>query len=172
MDIICCEGNENKVEISKRVPNMFIREKLVIIEGGDDEWNRKVLESKNVDILLDPHQGFRRDKIYQKDSGLNEVLCQLAKENDIAIGFSLSLILNTKDRAELFGRIIQNIELCQKYKVKIVIGTFAKNKNELRNFKDVEALFKILGLRNYEKDFVKKRLEFKKKFIRKGVMEE
>ena len=169
MDIICFDGNGYKVEILKRIPNTFIRENIIILQGGDDELNRKNLSSKYVDILLDPHQGYRKDKIYQKDSGLNEVLCQLAKENDIAIGFSLSLILNSNRRGELFGRIIQNIKLCKKYKVKMIIGTFAKNKSELRNEKDDEALFKILGMNVIDREFVKKRLEFKKKFVRNGV---
>jgi|SRR3989344_3909640 len=169
MDIIQFDGNGYKVEVLKKAPFTFIRDKLVIVEGGDDELNRKVLDSKFVDILLDPHQGYRKDKIYQKDSGLNEVLCQLAKENDIAIGFSLSLILNSNRRGELFGRIIQNIKLCKKYKVKMIIGTFAKNKSELRNEKDDEALFKILGMNVIDREFVKKRLEFKKKFVRNGV---
>ncbi|MBS3162475.1 hypothetical protein J4467_00985, partial [Candidatus Woesearchaeota archaeon] len=87
MDIICFDGNGREVEVLKKAPFTFIREKIIILQGGDDELNRKNLSSKYVDILLDPHQGYRKDKIYQKDSGLNEVLCKLAKENDIAIGF-------------------------------------------------------------------------------------
>ncbi len=170
MDIICCEGNGYRIESIRKIPGSFVREKLVVVEGGDDEWNRKILNNKYVDILLDPHQGMRRDKLQQRDSGLNEVLCKLAKENDIAIGFSLHLILNTKKREELFGRIMQNIELCKKYKVKMVIGTFAKDKSEFRNEKDIEALFKVLGMNIIEREFVKKRLEFKRKFVRKGVM--
>ena len=169
MDIICFDGQGHFVEVLKRVPNTFIREKLIVVEGGDDEWNRKVLNSKYVDILLDPHQSYRRDKIYQKDSGLNDVLCKLAKENDIAIGFSLNLILNSNHRSELFGRIMQNIKLCRKYKVKMVIGTFARNKSELRNERDVEALFKVLGMNKIERDFVNKRLKVKEKFVNKGV---
>ena len=65
---------------------------------------------------------------------------------------------------------MQNIELCKKYKVKMVIGTFAKDKSEFRNEKDIEALFKVLGMNIIEREFVKKRLEFKRKFVRKGVM--
>ena len=125
-----------------------------------------------LDILLDPHIGNRRDFMHHRDSGLNQVLCNLAKKNNVAIGFSFSVILNARNRGKLMGRMMQNIKLCRKYKIPIVIGTFARNKWELRNEADIQAFFKVLGMTGKEvkMDFVEKRIEHKRRYIKKGVM--
>ena len=60
----------------------------IIVRAGDDEFNRKVLETKEVDILLAPESHNRKDFMKQRDSGLNEFLAKLAKKNNITIGKS------------------------------------------------------------------------------------
>jgi RNase P/RNase MRP subunit p30 len=116
--------------------------------------------------------GYRKDKLNQRDSGLNQVLCTLAKENNTAIGFSFSSVLNSTRRSEVIGRIVQNIILCRKYKVRMVIGTFAVCERDVRNLKDVQAFFKALGMtgKEVQMNFVSERLDFKKRYVSKGVM--
>ncbi len=172
MDLVLFNGNGYKVDLVDRIPNKLIKEKLVVIRGKNDTFNRKVLSSKYVDMLLDPHLGNRRDFVHHRNSGLNQVLCKLAKDNDIAIGFSLSSVLRSKEKGKYIGRMMQNIRLCRKYKVKMVIGSFAENKNEIRGLQDIQAFFKVIGMTGKEvvMDYVEKRLDFKRRFIRKGVM--
>ena len=147
----------------------FDRNKIIIIEGGSDKVNRAALSTRNVDILLDPHLGQRHDKMHQRDSGLNQVLLKLAKQNNVAIGFSFKSVLNSKNCAKDLGRIIQNIQLCRKYKVKIVIQEF-----EGRNRDDVNSLFKVLGMTAKELQisdgYEKYKLDFKARYVMKGVM--
>ena len=148
------------------------KDKFVIIKGGSDKVNRQAVSSKKVDILLDSHLGYRKDKMHQRDSGLNQVLCKLAKENNVAIGFSFSSILHSKNYRDL-GRITQSIKLCRKYKIKIVVGNFAKNKADVREIKDVYSMFKVLGMTGKEiktsSEFIESRLDYKKRYVSKGV---
>jgi len=145
---------------------------IVVVQGGDDTFNRQVLSCKYVDILLDPHLGQRKDFMHQRNSGLNHILCALAKEHNVAIGFSFSSILHAERRGPLLGRMIQNIKLCRKYKLPMVIGSFAKNSWDQRNKKDLQAFFKVLGMTGKEVGihFVEERLEYKRRFVQKGVM--
>ena len=172
MDIIQCAGEGYVVTPLRSVPKIGNKEKLIVVQGGDDDINRIALSSKHVDILLDPHLGWRRDFMHQRNSGLNHVLCHLAKENNVAIGFSFSSVLHTKDRAFVLGRIMQNIRLCRKYKLTIVIGSFAGDPWEIRSEKDLQAFFKVLGMtgKEVQMHFVEKRLDYKKRFVQKGVM--
>tara|TARA_Y100000310_G_scaffold343267_2_gene450088 strand:- start:857 stop:1318 length:462 start_codon:yes stop_codon:yes gene_type:complete len=148
------------------IPKHLNKNEIIVVHGGSDKTNRAALDSNKVDILLDPHLGNRRDKMHQRNSGLNQVLLKLAKKNNVAIGISFKNIL--KSKAEDLGRIIQNIKLCRKYKVKIVILEY-----EGRNEEDVNSLFKVLGMTakevkdsdNYEKE----KLDFKKRYVLKGV---
>ena len=171
MDITLLEGFGYKVDVLSRIPKEKTKS-IVVLQGGDDSINRLALSSRYVDILLDPHVGQRKDFMHQRNSGLNHVLCALAKENNVAIGFSFSSILRATQREKVLGRIMQNILLCRKYKISMVIGSFAKNSWELRNEKDLQAFFQVLGMtgKEVQMDFVEKRLDYKKRFVQKGIM--
>jgi RNase P/RNase MRP subunit p30 len=101
----------------------------IIVLAKDEEFNRKVVELKDVDILLSPEIHERRDRLKQRDSGLNEVLCNLARENRIKIGIDINKIKKLKDEEKpiILSRIKQNIMLSKKAGCDIIIlGTYDK----------------------------------------------
>ena len=98
----------------------------VIVKGRDDSFNRKILEDKKVNIVVSPEHGYKKDKLKQRDSGLNHILCRIASDNGIAIGIDFQEILSKRDEgkkqiAEHLARIMQNIKLCRKAKVKMIL---------------------------------------------------
>lgn len=122
-------------QISKLRDLIIKADSPIIIQGGDDKINRFVLENKKVDILLSPEKNNKKDSLFFRNSGLNQVLCKLAYKNNISIGFNFSDILNSdkEERAKILGRMFQNARLCKKYKVNMIFSTFAKDKYELRS---------------------------------------
>ena len=122
-------------------------EGLVVIQGGDEKINRLAVETRKVDVLLSPEKNNKRDFMFFRNSGLNQVLCKLAVKNHISIGFNFSDILNSngKERSKLLGRMTQNVRLCKKYKVKMEFSSFAKNKFELRSDAILTSFAKVLG---------------------------
>ena len=103
--------------------------------GGNYEINKKILDNKKINLLLDP-EPLSRDFMKYYDSGLNKVLIKLAKKNNIGIGFTLERLikLNKLEKVKLFGKIMQNIMICNKYKVNIYIVSFSdKNINDLNS---------------------------------------
>ena len=133
---------------------------LRIVEGGSEEKNRKAVEDKSTDILLSPERNAQNDKLSSRNSGLNQVLCKLAHDNKVAIGFSFSELLNSKERSKVIGRWVQNIRLCRKYKVKMVLASFSNSKWEMRSPKDLFSLALTLGMTGRE---ATEALNFKKK---------
>ena len=79
--------NEARKEIQKLVR---AGEKIVVY-AQDDDFNRKIFEIKNVDMVVGLEIG-GRDRLKQRGSGMNEVIAKLAKSNDIEIGIDLSKI--------------------------------------------------------------------------------
>ncbi len=145
-DIIFCQTPEKDLGFH----NIVNAKKFTIVEGISEEKNRKAVENKQVDILLAPERVGKKDRLNQRDSGLNDVLCKFARDNDIAIGFSFSDVLNSKYRAILLGRMMQNVRLCRKYKVRMVLGSFAKNVWEMRAPNDLSAFGQVLGMTSKE----------------------
>src|SRR3989344_4897415 len=114
--------------------------------GGDDKKNRKIVENKKIDIFLSPEKTRTRDFMHSRDSGLNQVLCELARKNNIAIGFNFNNVLKSENREVILGKMMQNVRLCRKYNVKMVILSGANNTYELRGAKDLFSFGLILGM--------------------------
>ncbi|MBT3395499.1 hypothetical protein HOA59_00495 [archaeon] len=120
----------------------------VIILGGDEKINRLAVENKKVSILLSPERNDRKDSLFIRRSGLNQVLCKLAAKNNVSVGFDFSSVLKSseKKRARIIGRMAQNVKLCRKYKVGIVVASFASNKFELRSNDSLRSFCKVIGM--------------------------
>tara|TARA_Y100000310_G_C20451586_1_gene700995 strand:+ start:141 stop:650 length:510 start_codon:yes stop_codon:yes gene_type:complete len=143
IDVLKIESVETK---DRRVMRKL--KKPVIVLGGDEGVNRSAVECKYVDVLLHPERNSLNDGLHQRRSGLNQVLCKLAKQNNISIGFSFNLVLQSKgrERARIIGRMRQNVRLCRKYKVNMKIGSFTSNKWGLRSYDCLVAFGKVLGM--------------------------
>jgi len=114
--------------------------------------NRLTVEIKKIDLLLSPEKGVRKDSFHHRNSGLNHVICNLAKKNKIAIGFNFNDILTSKGiaRAKTLGRMMQNVRLCRKYKLRTVIGSFAQNEWQMRSKNDLISFGIVLGMHQEE----------------------
>lgn len=119
------------------------KDKTLIFSGNDDGLNRKVLEKLPIQILL-INLAKRKDRMKQRDSGLNQVLAKLAKKNNIVIGINLDEIIKSekKQKAEILSRVRQNIKLCNKYKVRMKFISIKEKKDSY----DVKALGLVLGM--------------------------
>jgi RNase P/RNase MRP subunit p30 len=114
--------------------------KFVIASGLDA---RKAIESKRVDFVCGVETEARRDAIHFRNSGLNHVLCTLMKENNVGYLISVKDILFSKD-PQFLGRVMQNISLCRKFKVKVEIGSFASDVFSMKGANDMKSLMKVL----------------------------
>ena len=117
-------------KIRKENPN-----EEIAVRAQDDEFNRKILENKEVNVLLNPHIHSRKDRLKQRDSGLNEILCKIAAKNNIKIGIDLNELtkLKKKEKAIAISRIMQNIKLCKRTQTKIIF-TPKQSKQEVISF--------------------------------------
>lgn len=132
---------DNLEETRKLIDKLTKEKREVIIRGEDIEFNRKVLENKKVQILVLNHK-IGRDKLKERDSGLNEILCRIARENNITLAIDLNDLKteNKLEKGKILGRIIQNIKLIRKNKNKIVL---VNKPNDKRN---LQALLLVLGM--------------------------
>ena len=63
-------------------------------------------------------------------------------------------------RGQILGRMMQNVKICRKYKTKMIVFSFAENKKEMRDVKDLISFGRVIGMTPGE---AKKSVEFKKK---------
>jgi len=115
-------NTKNIEEALKEIKKLIKEGKKVVVEAGDDNFNRKIFESKEVDMVTGLEFN-KKDKLKQRNSGMNEIIAKLAKKNKIDIGIDISRInkLSPFEKTRILGRIKQNIKLSKKNDVKILV---------------------------------------------------
>jgi RNase P/RNase MRP subunit p30 len=113
----------NLNETRKEIQKLKKQKQPIIVLAQSPEFNRKILENPDVDILLGCEIHNRKDSLKQRDSGLNEVLCKLATKNNIKIAINLPALIRLPkiQKAKALARIMQNIMLCKKTKTHIIV---------------------------------------------------
>ena len=84
-NIFVTEANFSRLRSSIEKIKKEKPDSRIIFSSKDDDINRKVLEKAKIDMLLISLSG-RRDFSKQRDSGLNTVLANIAKKNNVKIG--------------------------------------------------------------------------------------
>lgn len=117
----------------------------IIFTSLNDDLNRKILEKEKIHSLLIPLAN-RKDFQKQRDSGFNQVLAKIAKENKIQISINLDEIVESDKykKSQILARLRQNIKLCNKHKIQMNFA-ITKKANE-RNLHDLKALGLVLGM--------------------------
>src|SRR3989344_8173655 len=140
-DITLIRGDSQK-EILTKLKEARKNKKLLVYQAGfKEEALRFVLEKTEVKIVYGMENIHETDSFHYPRGGLDQILCRIAAEKGKIIAFSFNEILNSSKRSRLLTRIRFNLKLCRKYKVKTAFCSFAKEKEELRSNKDLEAFY-------------------------------
>lgn len=126
---------------------MKLRNKADLLIASDADA-RHLIEKTPVKLVFELESSNRKDFIHQRNSGLNHIIARIASEKSKIIGFSFRSLLDARGmlRAQLIGRMTQNIKICRKYKVKMALASFADNPYKMRSPHDLKALGVTLGM--------------------------
>ena len=109
---------------------------------------REVIERDKIDVLYGAEGFEKKDRLHYRKSGLNHIICKLAREKGVIIAFSFSSLLavNGVTRSIILGRMRQNIHLCKKYHNQICLASLAESPYEMRSPLDLIAFGALIGL--------------------------
>ncbi len=116
--------------------------------GGDEDAHLRAVRNSHVRVLLCPELVKGRDHLHWRNAGLTSQILQLAQKHGIAIGFCFSSVLEREgvERSQVLGRMMQNVRLCRKYRVGMVLCSFACDIYGLRSASDLQSFGRILGM--------------------------
>lgn len=146
-DYVIAAKSEEYVKYGKKLgfdEIVFLDKRIV----KSSEKDRNLIESKRVSMIYEFESLNKKDSLNYRNSGMNHIIAKLMADNDVSYGLSFSMLLNAskEEKPKLFGRIIQNIRLCRKFRVKIVVASFARNPYEMRDSKDLLTFARLLGV--------------------------
>ncbi len=96
---------------------------------------------RDIDIALLQYSGDR-----SKAQMLNIPLCRHLNKENIMVAFSLSEIINTKERWITMSKMMQDIRMCRKYKIKMLFASFARTPEEQAGAYEIYSLARVLGM--------------------------
>lgn len=106
---------------------------------------------KNIDLAYGFEEQERSDFMHHRNSGLNHILCNILKDKNIMVGFDHSLILNNPHKAHVYlGRMKQNVKLCRKYAIPMVVLSLAKKKHHLKTPDMLDSFARVIGMNEQE----------------------
>ena len=118
------------------------------VSAANPENIRGLLDNISPTVIYGIESYAHKDRLHQRASGINQILCKIAHDHETAIGFSTSMLLTATPpvRAQLMGRISQNIRLVRKYKNRVMIASFTSDPQLMRSPHDLASLFVVLGM--------------------------
>lgn len=135
----------NKKKILNEIKEAKKKNLFVVVKAVTEEVLRFVLEKTTADLVFGQEMINPKDSVHFRRGGLDQILCKIARDKGKIIGFSFQDILNSNEKAKVMGRMMLNIKLCRKYKVKTFFGNLSENLFNLRSKKDLEAFWNVLG---------------------------
>ena len=105
----------------------YLSEKEVKIEeGGELELNRKIVRTKKIQVLLNPVSVTKE---------FDTAVAQIAKDNEVTIGFSLNSVLKLKGVQQVLylRNMKEAVKICLKMRNNIIICSDAKKETELKS---------------------------------------
>jgi RNase P/RNase MRP subunit p30 len=110
------------------------------------------IENRNLKFLYDFEEQEEKDSFHYRRSGANHVLCTMMKEKEKIFVFDMEkIIINSRTREKLLGRMMQNLMLVKKYKLESIICSFAMSPENLRAEKEYSSLIRALGYEDIAK---------------------
>ena len=134
---ILCE-KESDIQNAKK------QKKKVVFLSNKQSNIRDVVQKHKPDIVTNLE--FQNHDFIHHRAGINQVIGRLMAEKKVLLGISLDLLFSTKYKAEVIGRIKQNISIAKKYNVKIKLFTLAKSPYSMKSAIDISSLLVCAGL--------------------------
>lgn len=149
----------------------FSEADLVVAEGdGTESTNRKILSDKRIDLTINLSHLKGKEHTHYRKSTLNQVLAKMARDNNMSYSISFARILKEESRrVKLLGRLMQNVKIFQKFKVPLLIHSFATCPKEMRNYDDLKSVAKVLGVKRLSSLYEIIRKKADSNFIREGL---
>lgn len=124
----------------------------VILVRGYDKLARQAAECPEVDMIGSAELHGEKDFMHQANSGIDLVIAKSAADNNIAVEFNFSNVLNSsgRTRAQLIARMAQNVRLCRKAHCLMLLTSGSKDPFESRGPTQLKAFGRVIGMTDSE----------------------
>lgn len=121
---------------------------IVLLSSANYKTNRYAVEHSLVRSLIDIETHKKSDKTHYRRGGLDSILCKFMKKNNVSYVVNFLSFAKSKNKALIFGRMLQNARLCRKYKTKVTVTSGALRGEELKSESILKAFAQVLKIKS------------------------
>ena len=112
---------------------------IVHSDARNDRW---LIEKIKPMLMFGFEFQQHNDFMHHRNSAINQITAKLMAKNNIVYGFPVAALIHASPQMQgiILGRFRQNIHLCKKYGVTVILASFATDPWDMRNLKDVRCL--------------------------------
>lgn len=127
--------------LRKEVQRYYKKVDLIMANGGDSKINRIICETPQIDIINHPYKN-------KRNSGLNQVLAKLLKENNITVNINIKDILEHRGyfRSRTLNQINQLLMLQRKYDFRCVLSSGSESFYDVKSPKSMILLSQLMDM--------------------------
>jgi len=107
--------------------------------------SRQFVEHPHIDCIIDAESMERKDRLHQRNSGLNEPLSGIIASTGKVLLFDMSLLCR-KGNDRILGRFMQNAVLSTKKRIPSLVVSGASFPYELRGAEELRSFSAFIGL--------------------------
>jgi RNase P/RNase MRP subunit p30 len=123
--------------------------KVVFAKGEQNN-----VENKQMRFLYGFETLEQKDSLHYRRSGINQVVAASMKQKEKVLVLDMEKILRSREPEQMLGRMQLNLELARKYKLNLIICSFATVPENLRAQEEYAALIRTLGFQEEAKKAV------------------
>ncbi|OPY39283.1 MAG: Ribonuclease P protein component 3 [Methanoregula sp. PtaU1.Bin051] len=126
-------------DIAARVKRASTAGALVVVQAGENRFNRAVLGMKGVHVLTGIHAADRH--------AFDHVTAKMAADRRIALDISLAPLIRQRGaaRQKALNRYLDILMLSRKFGFPLTLSTHARSVLEMRSVREVSALASLIG---------------------------
>ena len=110
-----------KFSIVKSIKDIKGKKEPVFIESASYKELRQAVEKNMVNGLIHTEFYPKKDSVHYRRSGIDDILARFMGEKKVKYVIDIKTILESEYPEVSLGRVIQNIMLCKKYNVDVVV---------------------------------------------------
>ena len=131
----------------KKVEQFYLDADMIAVSAQDETVVRLAADNPRIDLLFEVASASGKDSLHYRNSGMNNVIVNIAKKSKQAYGLSFRYFLEHESyaRAKILGREMQNVQLSRR-KNPIILASFSRDIWQIRNPNDLQSIGKLLGL--------------------------
>ena len=144
--VIGVEIEPRNTDELRRLVKKYGKADFITLKTNVYEVKRAAVDKALVDVITSNEAGTVRSKRNYLFAGVDQVIAKACADNHVSVNVRFRDFLKASDKGLVLGRMRQNVKLCLKYGVPMIVSSGARKKSEAVPADNLISFAQFLGM--------------------------